>query len=471
MCFMFVSLTASPRVAILSPVNHLPTNMNPTLAGKGTLVNLCAVGILDGLDKALENVFGDKSCVIITDETVWKAVASRFAVFLRKKPDTIFHILPGTPQPYASDQLVDQIRAFLETVGDRIPLAVGSGTINDVVKRASFELGMGYACVPTAPSVDGFTAYGAAITVHGFKQTLECPAPRCVVADEDILRQAPLPLVSAGFADLLAKLSAGADWILADELGIEPIDPAAWNIAQPAARGLLGKGPLVFARDSRAISALYQGLIASGLAMQSYEDSRPASGAEHLFAHTWEMSHLEKDGQAISHGFKVALGTLISTALAQELFGKNGSLRQLVDKREFAPALDLRETRLSAAKALLAGSPYYDKTIDMIVGKTPSATALASRVQGARKSWETIAARYAEQIPPFETLKADLRAGGCPTEPMEIGLSREACVKSLKIASLIRNRYTILDLVSELGILDEAAEAIFAEPWFSMYEA
>jgi glycerol-1-phosphate dehydrogenase [NAD(P)+] len=146
-------------------------------------------------------------------------------------------------------------------------------------------------------------------------------------------------------------------------------------------------------------------------------------------------------------------------------------LRQLVEKREFAPALDLRESRLGAAKALLAGSPYYDKTIDMIVGKTPSATALASRGQGARKSWETIAARYAEQIPPFETLKADLRAGGCPTEPMEIGLSREACVKSLKIASLIRNRYTILDLVSELGILDEAAEAIFAEPWFSMYEA
>ncbi len=442
---------------------------------EGTIINLCEAGALDSLAGIVNKTFGHAApgenarCLIVTDETVWKAVSSRFSAFLREKPDTVFHILPGSPAPYASDNLVAEIAATFKAFKGFVPIAVGSGTINDVVKRASFECGTRYVCVPTAPSVDGFTSYGAAITVRGFKVTLECPAPLCVVADEDILREAPLPLISAGFADLLAKLPGGADWILADELGVEPIDPSTWEIVQPAARRLLGYGATVKARDPGVIAGLYQGLIASGLAMQRYKDSRPASGAEHLFAHTWEMSHLEKDGRPISHGFKVALGSLISAALAEELFGERGSLRRILERRNFAPETSLSLARMRRAGALLAGSPYLDQTLAMIARKTPEPSAVATHAARAREAWPTLALRYADQIPPFRALKADLLAGGCPTEPADIGLSRATCVDSLKIASLIRNRYTVLDLVSELGILDEAAEAVFAEPWFSTY--
>jgi glycerol-1-phosphate dehydrogenase [NAD(P)+] len=449
---------------------------------EGTIVNLCEAGALDSLAGIIDKTFGrgapgeaapggDPRCVIVTDETVWNAVASRFATFLREKPDTVFHILPGVPAPYASDELVAEIAEALKANAGLVPIAVGSGTINDVVKRASFERGTRYVCVPTAPSVDGFTSYGAAITVRGFKLTLECPAPLCVVADKEILREAPLPLISAGFADLLAKLPGGADWILADELGIEPIDQGSWEIVQPVARRLLGNGAAVRARDPGAIAGLYQGLIASGLAMQRYKDSRPASGAEHLLAHTWEMSHLAKDGAPISHGFKVALGSLITAALAEELFGEAGSLRRLLERRNFAPEASLGQARARRAVALLSGSPYLDQTLVMIARKTPAPEVVAARAAGAREAWAALARRYAAQIPPFAALKADLAAGGCPTEPAHIGLSRAACVDSLKIASLIRNRYTVLDLVSELGILDEAAEAVFAEPWFSAYES
>lgn len=443
---------------------------------EGTIIDLCEAGALGALADIVDRVFGRGApgeaprCLIVTDETVWSAVSSRFSAFLREKPDTVFHILPGSPAPYASDSLVAEIAATLGANEGLVPIAVGSGTINDVVKRASFERGTRYICVPTAPSVDGFTSYGAAITVRGFKLTLECPAPLCVVADEGILREAPLPLISAGFADLLAKLPGGADWILADELGVEPIDPETWEIVQPVARRLLGNGAAIKSRDAGAIAGLYRGLIASGLAMQRYKDSRPASGAEHLFAHTWEMSHLAKDGAPISHGFKVALGSLVSAALAEELFGEGGSLRRLLERRGFAAEPALRLARSRRAEALLTGSPYLDQTLAMIARKTPSPEVVAERAALARKAWPTLARRYAAQLPPFAALKADLAAGGCPTEPADIGLSRRACVDSLKIASLIRNRYTVLDLVSELGILDEAAEAVFAEPWFSVYE-
>jgi glycerol-1-phosphate dehydrogenase [NAD(P)+] len=423
---------------------------------------------LEKLDLILKETFGDLPCTIITDSTIWKEVSGKFSRFLSVRPDTTVHILPGNPAPYASDISVAKVKAILDTSGG-IPLAVGAGTINDLVKRASHERGVRYACIPTAPSVDGYTAFGAAITVKGFKVTLQCPAPLCVIADSDILQAAPAALISAGYADLVAKLTGGADWILADTLGIEPIDPEDWNLVQPVARSIFGKGPSLPSRDPSTIAELFRGLIAAGLAMQHYRDSRPASGAEHLLSHTWEMSHLEKDGKSISHGFKVALGTLISAALAEELFSPKGSLSSLLQKRAFSPAADLLGNRTKIAATLLSGTPYMEKTLAVIAAKTPETSVLSARVSKTYAQWENLAARYASQIPSFAPLKADLAAAGCPTEPAHIGLSREACLRSSKIASIIRSRYTILDLVAELGILDEAFEAVFTRERFSEY--
>ena len=39
-------------------------------------------------------------------------------------------------------------------------------------------------------------------------------------------------MMSSGYADLMSKVTGGADWIVADELGIEKIDPAIWSLVQ-----------------------------------------------------------------------------------------------------------------------------------------------------------------------------------------------------------------------------------------------
>src|SRR4029077_17844815 len=106
---------------------------------------------------------------------------------------------------------------------DAIPIAVGSGTINDLTKLAAHHAGRSYLCVATAASMDGYTAFGASITYQGSKQTFDCPAPAAVIADLDIICAAPGDMNAWGYADLLAKVTAGADWLLADALGIEPI--------------------------------------------------------------------------------------------------------------------------------------------------------------------------------------------------------------------------------------------------------
>ena len=115
---------------------------------------------------------------------------------------------------------------------DAIPLAVGSGVINDLTKLCSHHNGRRYMVVGTAASMDGYTAYGASITKDGNKQTFDCPAPLGMVLDPTIAAAAPAKLSASGYADLIAKIPAGADWMLADAVGSELMDDFAFSVVQ-----------------------------------------------------------------------------------------------------------------------------------------------------------------------------------------------------------------------------------------------
>ena len=231
-------------------------------------------------------------------------------------------IFPGSPMLHPDYDHIESLRQVLLQNDNSIPVAVGSGTINDIVKRACYEAGRRYMTVPTAASVDGFTSYGASIMQDGFKTTLECPAPLAVIADINILRSAPPDMTAAGYGDLASKITAGADWIIADTLKIERIFPHIWDFVQKKLRGWINHPKKLRQNNIRAFRDLTDGLIFSGFGMQALRSTRCASGTDHLFSHVWEMENLEKDGIPVSHGFKVSLGTLSATALMEILFSR-----------------------------------------------------------------------------------------------------------------------------------------------------
>lgn len=138
-------------------------------------------------------------------------------------------VFPGDPAPYPDQEHLSRVEAALAEV-DAVPVAVGAGTINDRTKLAAQRTGRPYLCVATAASMDGYTSFGAIVTERGFERTIGCPAPRAVIADLGVLAAAPRALSAAGYGDLLGKITAGADWIPADALGIEPIDAEAWSL-------------------------------------------------------------------------------------------------------------------------------------------------------------------------------------------------------------------------------------------------
>ena len=65
---------------------------------------------------------------------------------------------------------------------------------------------------PTAASVDGFCSSVAAMTWHGCKKTLTAVAPKIVVADTEVIKNAPIRLAKSGFGDMVGKYIALTDW-------------------------------------------------------------------------------------------------------------------------------------------------------------------------------------------------------------------------------------------------------------------
>jgi glycerol-1-phosphate dehydrogenase [NAD(P)+] len=343
-------------------------------------------------------------------------------------------------------------------------VAVGSGTLNDIVKRSSHECERPYMCVGTAASMDGYTAFGASIEKDGLKQTLSCPAPKAVVADLEILQNAPENMTASGYADLLGKVTSGADWLVADALEVEKIDPTGWSLVQDHLREWTGSPAELRAGDQQSTEHLVEGLIMSGLGMQSYESSRTASGAEHQFSHLWEMEGLGKGADPpLSHGFKVGVGSVAIAALYELLLERD--LADL-DIEALQNSWPTREEMEQSVRAQHTSPELEEGAVEQTLAKYISADELAERLELLREVWPELREKVRGQLMPAEKIKEMLEAAGCPTTPVEIGLGWDDFEKTYRRAQTIRKRYTVLDLAYETSLLDECVEELFAPEGF-----
>jgi glycerol-1-phosphate dehydrogenase [NAD(P)+] len=361
------------------------------------------------------------------------------------------------PHIYANDQCANELENVLR-VTTAIPVAVGSGTINDLTKLAAHRCGRPYMVVATAASMDGYTAYGASITAKGSKQTFECPAPRAVIADLDVISKAPARMNASGYADLLAKMPAGADWIVADVLGVEPIRTDVWNTVQQRLRPWIESAEAVAHGEPDALRRLVYGLMMSGFAMQAAQSSRPASGADHQFSHLWDMQHHTHEGEAPSHGFKVGIGTLASLALYEDLLGRDlESLDVAVAISKWPPLAALE----SHIQSLLGAGEVAEKAIEETRAKYVSPAELRGQLEQVKTAWPEIRERLVRQLLSVADTRALLRKAGCPYQPEQIGITRSRLRKSYWQALYIRRRFTVLDLAHRCGLFEASLEKLF----------
>jgi glycerol-1-phosphate dehydrogenase [NAD(P)+] len=346
---------------------------------------------------------------------------------------------------------VERLAAALRAHGG-VPVAVGSGTVNDLAKLAAHRLGRPYMAVGTAASMDGYTAFGASITHEGNKQTFTCPAPRAVLADLDVVCRAPSPMTAAGYADLMAKVVAGADWIVADALGVDPIDARAWEIVQGGLRDALADPGGARAGDKRALGALMEGLMLGGFAMQWTQTSRPASGAEHQFSHLWDMEHHTHEGRAPSHGFKVGVATRFIASLYERVLATPFERLDVAAACARWPEWPEAEAR---ARRLYAGTDFPELGVRETRAKYVDRAGLAVQLETLKAVWPALRGQLAAQLLTGDDVQRRLAAAGAPYEPEQIGISRARLRDSVLRAQHIRRRFTVLDLAVRTGMLEE----------------
>lgn len=419
--------------------------------------------VLDKTGELFVRMFPGARVLVVADGNTFAAAGEAVVASLKaagiefaEEP----YVFPGTPTLYAGYENVEKLREHIRPLENTVVCSIASGTLNDIAKLASGELGRKYMNVCTAPSVDGYAAFGASISKDGFKITRSCPAPTALVADLRVIAAAPQRLIATGYGDLIEKIPAGADWILADELGIEPIDDYVWSLVQGPLRGALADPERIGAGDAEAITGLAEGNIMSGLAMQAAQSSRPASGAGHQFSHVWEMEGHGLDWEPpLSHGMKVGVGTVASCAIWEE------ALKIDMDALDVdAIVADAKTDKEIEAKVRGLLIPRIaDEAVKHSIEKNLQGDELRARIAAIREAWPRIVARVKDQLITADEAVDRLKKVGAPYHPEMIGIDmarfRETHIK----AQTIRNRYTVLDLLTDLGMLDEVVERLFSE--------
>ncbi len=420
------------------------------------------VGVLEYSHEMFKELFpGGKAAVIVADTNTYGAAGRAVEKNLADngipmKKSYVFE----DQDLHADEKYLVRLEDYLKTV-DAIPVAVGSGVINDLCKLASHHIGRQYMVVGTAVSMDGYTSYGASITLHGNKQTVDCPAPAGIILDSEVAAKAPKELAASGYADLLAKVPAGADWILADAVGADKIDDYAFGLVQNGLKDALKDPDAVANGDLKATERLADGLIMSGFAMQAINSSRPASGIEHHFSHFWEMENLSINGKHVSHGFKVAIGTLISTACLEFLIRQDMQQLDVEDCVAHWKTWDEMETHI---RTILAGKPaHLEKGLRESKAKYIDAERLKTELGRLAGAWPKHRERIAGQIIPLQEIEDSLRRVGAPYKPEMIGISRERLRETFRCMPFMRNRYTNIDLIYRCNMMDKVEEHLFGK--------
>jgi glycerol-1-phosphate dehydrogenase [NAD(P)+] len=413
-------------------------------------------GALDDLIDSVRREGQGLNIVVVADDVTKSICGDRIVQMLNKDGHhAALFIAPSGKggRPHADEQTLAAVSSALP--GFQLGIAAGSGTINDLVKLASFQTKIPYIAVATAPSMNGYTSAIAAMMIRGVKRTVPCRQPVAVIADIDILKDAPLPLIAAGLGDLESKPTATADYRLGAIVrgdtycrAPEGVVLVAEDLAAKTAEGLPR-------RDEDAIHALTEALILSGISMKLAGSSSPASGGEHLISHLWDMTASAENRIEELHGAQVGVATIVTATLYEHLFAINPSTIDI--DRIISSRLSLEEEAIIIRRM---HGPFADEVEKEYGRKRPSDEVLGERLNFLKDRWTDLFFALKDVLRPAYRIRETLRQGGAPTDVDALHLTPLHLRRALLYARHIRDRYTVLDLAFDVGILEADTDVL-----------
>lgn len=289
-------------------------------------------------------------------------------------------------------------------------VAVGSGTISDLVKYASHLANKPYVIIPTAPSMNGYFSITASLIEAGKKESYQAHLPVALFADLKIIAAAPIRLIRSGVGDSICRSTAQADWLLSHLLLGTFYTEEPFTLVQKQEHYIFTHAQKLITGDKEAIRHLMELLLLGGLGMTLCKGSYPASQGEHMIAHTMEMLYGDQLPETF-HGEQIGVTTLVMAQLQERILAQK--ILQL-------PLKPLPEKEVNINKINELNEILY-------------------------QNWPEIRKTIKKVTQPYTKIFFVLDSIAAPKTPESLGWRDDWFLEAVAKAPSTRNRFTFLD--------------------------
>jgi glycerol-1-phosphate dehydrogenase [NAD(P)+] len=214
-----------------------------------------------------------------------------------------------------------EVNDLLEQTGINVEtLLVEKVTFTDLLKveekiktlKPSVLIGVGGGTkMPTTLSHDGIASPLASVKGLDKPYSIMAQSPLAIIADTDVIAQAPWRSIISGCGDVIAKFTAVKDWQLAHSEKNEYYGEYAASLALMSTKLVMQNAKLIQPGNDEGLRVLLEALISCGVAMSIAGSSRPCSGSEHLFSHALDMIKCPR----AMHGEQCGVGSVLMAYL------------------------------------------------------------------------------------------------------------------------------------------------------------
>jgi glycerol-1-phosphate dehydrogenase [NAD(P)+] len=380
-----------------------------------------------------------KRLAVVSDVNTQEALGRRVAKSLKALGTIDEVVMPGDIE--CNEPTIADIRE--RTRHADAVVAVGSGTLSDSCKYATFLDGRPFATFGTAASMNGYAASTASVTLaNGYKTSLPAHAPRGIFLDLKVSAAAPAWLSGAGLGDSLCRPTAQIDWWASHRLfgTFYSATPYALQIAEEAPTIAAAEG--IGKHDLEAIGSLQRLLTLAGLGVCFTNVSNHGSMGEHQVSH-WIDMFAGPAHPGTTHGQQVGVASLAMARLQNEILSdaKPPRVKATVISQEAFIG------RYGTDLGMICYTEARKKALD-----DAGAAAFNEKLAGL---WPELRAELHAFALPVADMEAALKKAGAPTTATEMGLPRKLWYDAMKYARDVRNRWSFLDLADDAGLLDD----------------
>lgn len=373
-----------------------------------------------------------KNILLVANENTFAAAGKQTEDALNGK-NVKKVIFSGKTVLIPDEAAIEKVNEQLD--GAELIVSIGSGVLQDLCKYMSHVSKLPYMVVATAPSMDGYASDGAAMILGGMKVTVAAGLPKAIVAATEVLKDAPMEMLQAGYGDIIGKYSALCDWQLSRIVNGEYFCQYIYDMTYAQINAVVSAVEGIVNRDEESIRKVMEALIIVGIMMSFAGSSRPASGSEHHLSHYFEIVGIVKDEPYFVHGIDVAYSTVVTAEVREKIL--NGTFADSIYREEPEAYRNNMEK-------------LYGSVADGCIKLQEKVGNYAADRLNVYKENEEEIRRVLAEVPSADKIKELLALVGMDMNVFTDMYGEEKINNAIKYAKDLKDRYTVLWLYYDM---------------------